>query len=120
MISVIYLSPIAAGPTIAPSTLSCCEEVEAYVLLRSKVLYFTVITSTIIGLAIGSQGVRWLMAGALALIAVPLFGVVKRAAGDMMLTVVENRNRERASLKAHRAEESPGSDRREIPPATPQ
>lgn len=52
--------------------------------------------------------------------ALPMFRAVKRAAGDMMLTAVENRNRERATPEVPHAEELPGSDRRGIPPATHQ
>ena len=48
-------------------------------LLRSKVFYFIVIASTIVGLAVDSPNVRWVLAGALVLVAIPLFRAVNGA-----------------------------------------
>jgi hypothetical protein len=50
--------------------------------------------------------------------ALPMFNAVWRTASNVMLTIVENRNRERATPKASHAEELSNSDRRGIPPAT--
>lgn len=41
--------------------------------LRTGALFFIVLASAIVGLIFGSELVRWLMAGALAVVAVPLY-----------------------------------------------
>lgn len=47
--------------------------------MRTGLLFFTVIVSAIIGLVLGSEEVRWLMAIGLAVVAVPLFKAIRQA-----------------------------------------
>lgn len=86
-------------------------------LRRAKFIYCAMIISVAIVLACTAELIGLITAVLLLAGALPVFTAVRRAAGDLMLTAVENRNRERANPKAPRAEESPSSDRRGIPPA---
>jgi hypothetical protein len=89
-------------------------------LRRAKAIYCVVMISVAIVLACTAGLIGWITAVLLLSGALPIFGAVKQAAGDMMLTAVENRNRERATPEVPRAEDLPDSDRRGIPPATHQ
>lgn len=89
-------------------------------LRRVRLIYAIAVASIAVILICTAEFIGLVTAVIILIGAVPMFRAVKRAAGNMMLTAVENRNRERAALKVPRAEESPGSDRREIPPATRQ
>lgn len=46
--------------------------------MKTGMLFFIVVVSVIIGLVLGSEIIRWLMAGGLALIAVPLWKSMQR------------------------------------------
>lgn len=46
--------------------------------MKVGLLFFTVIISAIIGLVFGTEMIRWSMAGALALVAVPLWVSMRR------------------------------------------
>jgi hypothetical protein len=55
-----------------------CEELMSLRRIKTGTLFFVVIASAIIGLVIGSEIVRWCMAGTLAIVAVPLWISVQR------------------------------------------
>lgn len=72
--------PLIRLHVCAASFAVCCE-VEADMSPRHvkiDYLFFVVIVSAIIGLIVGSEIVRWLMAGTLAMVAVPLWVLMRR------------------------------------------
>lgn len=57
--------------------------------LRPSSLFFVAFGSAIAGLLFGSEMVRWIMAGALALVAVPLYRAIGHAVFDERLDDAE-------------------------------
>lgn len=58
--------------------------------LRIAALYFILFGSVIVGLILGSELVRWLMAGALAIVAVPLWSAMKHSIFNQKLNEGEH------------------------------